>query len=172
MLRKSQISPYKIKKILECFAADYSATETAKQLKLNRNTINRYYHIFRKICLLIVTETLSINSDDKTYIGYMKGEYGSQNYLNVYKINEKTFILIKSKEKPDNKNRAIADVDFNKFLGFLYSRLSKFHGFNEIGYYYQLYETSLRHNHTEKELFSILWERLRKKPPPEHMILP
>ena len=107
MLRKSQISQYKIKKILKCFAADYSATETAKQLKLNRNTINRYYHIFRKICLLIVTETLSINSDDKTYIGYMKGEYGPQNYLNVYKINEKTFILIKSKEKPDNKNRAI-----------------------------------------------------------------
>lgn len=166
MLRKSQISPYKIKKILECFAADYSATETAKQLKLNRNTINRYYHIFRKISLLLVTETLSINSDDKAYIGYMKGEYGPQDYLNVYKINEKTFILIKSKEKPDNEYRAITDVDFNRFLGFLYNRLSKFHGFNGIGYYYQLYETSLRYNNTEKELFTIHWERLRKNTPP------
>lgn len=165
MLKKSQISQYKIKKIVNCFAKDFTATETAKLLKLNRNTINRYYHILRKICLLLIMETLSTHSKDKTYIGYLKGEYGPQDYLNAYKIDEKTFILIKSKVKPNNQKRAIMDFDFNRFLGFLYNRFSKFHGLNGIGYFYQLYETSLRYNHTEKELFSILWEKLRKASP-------
>ena len=47
MLNKAKISNYKIKKIIECFCLDLTATQTSKLLKLNRKTINKYYLHFR-----------------------------------------------------------------------------------------------------------------------------
>ena len=46
-LTKAKISGYKIKKIIECFCIDIDATKTSKILKINRNTVNRYFNIFR-----------------------------------------------------------------------------------------------------------------------------
>jgi len=43
------ISQYKIKKIIKCFCLDLSATQTSKLISLNRNTVNRYFNIFRNI---------------------------------------------------------------------------------------------------------------------------
>jgi hypothetical protein len=42
------LSQYKIEKIL-CwhFIADVTATQTSELLVINRNTVNRYYNIFR-----------------------------------------------------------------------------------------------------------------------------
>ena len=48
MLRHSKISPYVIKKIMKCFCVDLDATKTALLLGLNRNTINRYFKLFRE----------------------------------------------------------------------------------------------------------------------------
>jgi transposase-like protein len=48
MLKHSKLSDYKIKKILQCFCLDLDATKTAKLLGINRNTINRYFNIFRE----------------------------------------------------------------------------------------------------------------------------
>ncbi len=47
MFNKAKISDYKIKKIIECFCLDLTATQTAKLLKFNRKTINNYYTKFR-----------------------------------------------------------------------------------------------------------------------------
>ena len=47
MFNKAKISDYKIKKIIECFCLDLTATQTSKLLRLNRKTINRYYLHFR-----------------------------------------------------------------------------------------------------------------------------
>jgi transposase len=41
------LSEYKVKKIIECFCEDVDATRTSKLLQINRNTINRYFNIFR-----------------------------------------------------------------------------------------------------------------------------
>lgn len=41
------LSIYKVKKILWHFVIDINATQTSELLKINRNTINRYYSIFR-----------------------------------------------------------------------------------------------------------------------------
>jgi len=41
------LSGYKVKKIIECFCEDVDATRTSKLLQINRNTINRYFNIFR-----------------------------------------------------------------------------------------------------------------------------
>ena len=47
-MKYSKLSEYQIKKILRCFGDELTATQTAKQLHLNRNTIDRYYDIFRR----------------------------------------------------------------------------------------------------------------------------
>lgn len=41
------LSEYKVKKIIKCFCEDVDATRTSKLLQINRNTINRYFNIFR-----------------------------------------------------------------------------------------------------------------------------
>ena len=52
-MKYSKLSKYKIKKILRCFCEDLDATKTAKILDINRNTINRYFNIFREKILEI-----------------------------------------------------------------------------------------------------------------------
>ncbi len=47
-IKYSKLSDYKIKKVIHCFCADIDATKTAEILKINRNTINRYFRIFRE----------------------------------------------------------------------------------------------------------------------------
>ena len=42
------LSDYKIKKIILYFGEDISASKVSKLLKINRNTINRYYLLFRQ----------------------------------------------------------------------------------------------------------------------------
>jgi len=44
----SKLSPYKVKKILHCFCEDLTATQTARLTGINRNTVNRYYRLFRE----------------------------------------------------------------------------------------------------------------------------
>ncbi|MCH7590894.1 IS1595 family transposase [PVC group bacterium] len=45
---QNKLSRYKIKKIIEYFCIDIEATKTAYLVRLNRNTVNRYYNIFRQ----------------------------------------------------------------------------------------------------------------------------
>lgn len=48
MRYNSKLSEYKVKKIIQYFCIDIDATKTAQLLNLNRNTINRWYSIFRQ----------------------------------------------------------------------------------------------------------------------------
>jgi transposase len=48
-LVKAKISYYKIKKIIKHFCVDIEASKTAGLTGINRNTVNRYYNIFRTI---------------------------------------------------------------------------------------------------------------------------
>ena len=47
-MKHSKLSKYRIKKIMECFCVDLDATRTAFLLRLNRNTINRHFRLFRE----------------------------------------------------------------------------------------------------------------------------
>lgn len=51
MLRNSKLSDCCTKKIISCFCIDIPASKTALLLGLNRNTVNRWYGLFRRaIC--------------------------------------------------------------------------------------------------------------------------
>jgi len=47
-LKYSKLSQYKVKKIIHCFCIDLTAQQCSELLKINRNTANCYYLIFRK----------------------------------------------------------------------------------------------------------------------------
>lgn len=47
-MKYSKLSDWTIKKILRCFCDELTGVQTAKQLYLNRNTVDRYYGIFRE----------------------------------------------------------------------------------------------------------------------------
>ena len=52
MIKNSKLSNYRIKKIIQCFCVDIDATRAAWLLNHNRNTINRWYGLFRQVIFL------------------------------------------------------------------------------------------------------------------------
>lgn len=83
MLKYSKISKYKIKKIIWHFCVDIDATKTALLLGINRNSINRYYQVFRRaIFLHQINEFRKLNGEvelDESYfssgrVGGFKGK--------------------------------------------------------------------------------------------------
>ncbi len=48
MLRNSKLSNYSVKKIIQCFSIDIPTNQAGSILGKNRNTINRWYGIFRQ----------------------------------------------------------------------------------------------------------------------------
>ena len=49
LIKRSKISSYKLKKIINHFITDINASKTSSLTGINRNTINRFYQIFRKV---------------------------------------------------------------------------------------------------------------------------
>ena len=52
MIKYRKLSDYNIKKIIKHFCIDIDATKTAQLTDINRNTINRFYNIFREVIYL------------------------------------------------------------------------------------------------------------------------
>ncbi|MBU6414810.1 IS1595 family transposase [Patescibacteria group bacterium] len=47
-MKYSKLSDYRLKKLLRCFSDELTAVQAAKQMRVNRNTADRYYGIFRE----------------------------------------------------------------------------------------------------------------------------
>jgi transposase-like protein len=47
-MKYSKLSTFKIKKILHCFSVELTAVQTAQQLGINRNTVDRFFSVFRQ----------------------------------------------------------------------------------------------------------------------------
>lgn len=165
MLKYCKISKYKIRKILKNFVEDYTSTQSSKITKLSRNTTDRYYNIFRKICLSSVIQQLPTSYKEESCIGYIEAEHAPETYFRIYKIDKKTFIYEELGEKPNNPIHAILDEDFKKFVGFVCKRYYKFYGLSGQGIIYQYFESILRYNSTKEELFNYIWKQLQKKQP-------
>jgi transposase-like protein len=107
MLKHSKISSYKQKKILRCFCEDIPSTKTAKILELNRNTIDRYYNIFRE---KIAAYSLSQNAEsgefelDESYFGARRvrgkrgrGAAGKTPVFGILKRDGKVYVTVVEK---------------------------------------------------------------------------
>ena len=47
LVKSTKLSDFKIKKLIWCFCVDVEASKVSLIVGINRNTINRFYHIFR-----------------------------------------------------------------------------------------------------------------------------
>jgi len=87
-IRYSKLSNYRLKKLLMYFCEDLTAGQTAKVTGINRNTGNRYYHIFRE---KIAAYQESINMGSKVRSNLMrvtlvvKGKAGEEEGLRKYR---------------------------------------------------------------------------------------
>jgi len=72
-MKFSRLSKYKIRKILEVFCNDLNASVAAQILGINRNTVNRYYNLFREAIfretLLLLEKELGVFEADESYFG-------------------------------------------------------------------------------------------------------
>ena len=50
-VKRRRISRQKFILLIKCFSVDLTATQTAKLLGLNRNTVNRYFSFFRQLVI-------------------------------------------------------------------------------------------------------------------------
>ncbi len=74
-IKRQRISERKFSLLVKCFALDVTATQTAKLIDLNRNTVNRYYAVLRS--LVITTAVLERQQEkitngveiDESYFG-------------------------------------------------------------------------------------------------------
>lgn len=55
LIKRQRISSRKFGLLVKCFALDVTATQTAKLIDLNRNTVNRYYTMVRS---LVITQAI------------------------------------------------------------------------------------------------------------------
>lgn len=104
-MKFNRLSKYKIKKIIQCFSMDLTATATSELLKLNRKTINNYFTEFRKLILenSIQQEQkeLGIFELDESYFGAKRvrgkrgrGAAGKTPVFGVLKREGKVFVSI------------------------------------------------------------------------------
>ena len=82
MLKGSKISQYRILKLIDCYCLDLEASKRAVLLRLNRNTVNRYYRIFRRLVAQHQAKEFKLLSGvveaDEAYFGpnRLKGHIG------------------------------------------------------------------------------------------------
>jgi transposase len=105
MVRNSKISKKILKEILKAFCCDISATQTSEFLSINRNTINRYFNIFREKILKFTTKEMGMISGeielDESYFGAKRvrgkrgrGAAGKTPVFGVLKRNGKVFVTV------------------------------------------------------------------------------
>ena len=78
---RSKISEAKFRQLVRCFALDLDAGQTAALTGLNRNTINRYYHLIRQRIAAFCENESPISGEievDESYFGgkRIKGKRG------------------------------------------------------------------------------------------------
>jgi len=71
-IKTAHISESKFRQLLKCFSEDLSATRTAAITNLNRNTINRYFTLFRQRMVALCEEDSPFQGEieiDESYFG-------------------------------------------------------------------------------------------------------
>lgn len=106
MIKYSNLSVYSIKKIIGCFYLDLTATQSVEITGFSRNTINRFFNIFREAILFVSKkeENIKIEGEvelDESYFGARRvrgkrgrGAAGKTIVFGVLKRNEKVYLKI------------------------------------------------------------------------------
>jgi transposase-like protein len=103
-IKVAKISEAKFRLIVKCFSNDLSATQTANLTGVNRNTINRYYTLFRERIVSIQEKESPLSGEiemDESYFGARRvrgkrgrGASGKTIVFGLLKRNDKVYTQI------------------------------------------------------------------------------
>lgn len=125
-LKYRRLSKQKVNIILQCFCTDLSATQTAKLVDVNRNTINTWYMRFRMELATFQEEQVHQSSGsfelDESYFGgprkklhaqdRRKRGRGAENKVPVFGIKSVMTVrsILKSSKMPQNRRYFLLSV--------------------------------------------------------------
>lgn len=156
MFKYSKISNYKVKKILLCFANNLTATETSKLEKLNRTTINKYYHLFRELIYEYTEHKVSTIKNLCIHCcGFFSTEYGDQCYYNMYKIEDLYFAAKSNCSRTCCKMALTCNLRKEAYFK-NFDRVTKFFGISKNTHYLHVIESVYRINFNEEKIYSLL----------------
>ena len=160
MLIRAKISRHKVKKIIKYFCIDILASKTSELVEINRNTINRYYNIFRVLIYVAqVNDLIKIFGKaevDESYFGasrircnHAKLKRGrgttKQPVFGILERNGKVYTEI----VPYCKKKTLQDIIFGKISKNTVIYSNGWRGYNglvDVGY-----DKHFRVNHSKNE---------------------
>ena len=143
-IKYSKISDYRLKKLMRCFCSDIDATKTAEIIGLNRNTLNRYFTIFREA---ILKKQLSVT---KKFFGEVE--------LDEAYFGAKRLRGIKYTSKTRQRKR---HLEASSFWSSTKTRLAKVNGVKST-FMLHLKECEWRWRKSTEEMEKELWIVLKK----------
>jgi transposase len=171
-MKINSLSKQRIKKIVNCFAAELTAIDTANKLKIHRNTVNKYYRIIREMIAQHEEENfrnyyadsdmdffrlcwnkntgLNLNPDDDTCNYFMMVYQGKIHIAPEEVVIENAL----NPESLDNEDARSAQFFYN----YAKTKLIKFYGIRPQYAYLYLKELEFRFNNQDKNVSSLIWK--------------
>lgn len=171
-MKINSLSKQRIKKIVNCFAAELTAIDTANKLKIHRNTVNKYYRIIREMIAHHEEENfknyyadsnaafyrlcwnkntgLNLLPDDDT-LNYFLMAYQGKIHIAPEEV------VIENALNPEASNSEDArSAQF--FYNYAKTKLIKFYGIRPQYAYLYLKELEFRFNNQDKNISSLIWK--------------
>lgn len=178
---KTKLEFEKLKEICFLFSKDFTATKTANNLNISRQTINSYYKIFRELLfnqLVLIDKnqinlTISYIKIHQDYFYYLENsltliennnsffheiEYFIKNHLHNTFLRNKKLTKVKILQNTHKKDFLVlgfysSSQEIDEFVN---SRLKKFRGINKENIQLHLKESLFRFHHTQSEIYNYL----------------
>lgn len=171
------LSKYYIKKLITCFADEMTATETARKLKVNRNTVNKYFRIIREAIADYqqLQVSMQLHSSNKQIVPFYWHKSTGISMLNdsesaifyIVTINKNAYV---EQEQDAHKSDSLLGISpqiapkygdlAQSFFIYTKDKLTKFYGVKEEYTYLYLKELEFRFNNREKEIAKLIWRIL------------
>ena len=176
-MKMNSLSKHRIKKIINCFAAELTAIDTAQKLKIHRNTVNKYYRFIREAIAqyqeVQLQSNLTADATERYFIAWHRNtgltlvpETDTMNYSLVV-INSKVYVPAQKQGEANgsllSENQATENISPNQsiaqyFYNYAKTKLTKFYGIRPQ--YADLYikELEFRFNNQDSNLAALIWK--------------
>jgi transposase len=176
-MKMNSLSKHRIKKIINCFAAELTAIDTAQKLKIHRNTVNKYYRFIREAIAqyqeVQLQSNLTADATERYFIAWHRNtgltlvpETDTMNYSLVV-INSKVYVPAQKPGEANgsllSENQATENISPNQsiaqyFYNYAKTKLTKFYGIRPQ--YADLYikELEFRFNNQDSNLAALIWK--------------
>ncbi len=176
-MKMNSLSKHRIKKIINCFAAELTAIDTAQKLKIHRNTVNKYYRFIREAIAqyqeVQLQSNLTADATERYFIAWHRNtgltlvpETDTMNYSLVV-LNSKVYVPAQKQGETNgsllSENQATENISPNQsiaqyFYNYAKTKLTKFYGIRPQ--YADLYikELEFRFNNQDSNLAALIWK--------------